>query len=275
MRGHTKYASGIAHLPGRQCIITCSVDGSLRLCHVESSEQIGDKWRDEGDEAGVRTMALFPNGMTLVSGSSDGTVRLWDVEMGKVVLKWKGHTECVTSVCWSRNGEQVVSGDIHGTVRVWDVKNGEPIQGMNPIKTGHEFVYAASYSPEAKTIATGGYNKSGIEIWDAKTGKQIAVLEHTSAVYSVTLFQNDCLLASTSWDGTARLWNLDTNIQVGPPLQHENFIRCAAFSADGKLLSTVCDDNNVYVWDIHAILNTAGLGDLNVSVHAPSTVSLI
>jgi WD40 repeat protein len=201
----------------------------------------------------------------------------------------------VQSVCWSPNDERVVSGSYDGTARVWDVKSGEPVQGLNPIKTGHHSVYAVSYSPKAKTIATGGYSECGIKIWDAKTGKvlstitldfavwslawtsnekkliagspdasirifdtatwqQITVLEgHTSAVDSLTLFQNDRFLASTSWDKTARLWNLDTNLQVGPPLQHEKRADCAAFSADGKLLSTGCNDNNAYVWDIQAI----------------------
>ncbi|KAG2346304.1 WD40 repeat-like protein [Suillus weaverae] len=304
MRGHTSYVSGVAHLPGEQRIITCSFDGSLRLWDLESGAQIGGKWQDEEDEAAVRTMALSPNGKTLASGSQDGTVRLWDVETGKVVVKWKGHTEFVESVCWSPNGERVVSGSCpDGTARVWDVESEEPVEGLNPIKTGHIHVYAVSYSPEATMIATGGFN--GIEIWDAKTGKRlnkikdyddicslawtsdekkliaalgisysirifntatwqpIAVLKgHAHVVHSITLFPNDRLLASTSYDGTARLWNLDTNLQVGPPLQREQGVGCAAFSADGKLLSTGCADENAYVWDVQAILKPAGLEDL-------------
>ncbi|KAG2341148.1 WD40 repeat-like protein, partial [Suillus weaverae] len=250
MRGHTSYVFGVAHLPGGQRIITCSGDGSFRLWDLESGAQIGDEWRDEGDEETLMTTALSPNGKTLASGSYDGTVRLWDVETGKVVVKWKGHTELVWSVCWSPNGERVVSGSQDGTARVWDVKSEEPVKGLNPIKTGHKHVHAVSYSPEATMIATGGYNEHGIKIWDAKTGKlvstikidrtawclawtwdekkliaglgvggsirifdtatwqQIADLEgHTRPVYSITLFQNDRLLASTSWDKTARLWN--------------------------------------------------------------------
>lgn len=340
MRGHTENVCGVAHLPGGQRIVTCSFDGSLRLWDLESGAQIGKEWRDEGDMAGVRAMALSPNGKNIVSGSSDGTVRLWDVETGEVIARCQeGHSDWVTSVCWSPNGERVVSGSYDGTARVWDVISGEPVQGLNPIKTEHEYVGAVSYSPEARMIATGGYNENGIKIWDAKTGEllstitldrsvwslawtsdekkliaglfdssirifgtatwqQIAILEgHTNSVCSLTLFQNDRLLASSSWDKTARLWNLDTilqvgpplqhkqdvknvafyavwnvatNLQVGPPLQHEQDVECVAFSADGKLLSTACDDNNVYVWDIHAILNTASLGDLLNKVYASS-----
>jgi WD40 repeat protein len=287
--------------------MTCSWDGSLRQWDIESGAQIGKEWRDEGDEARIVQLALSPNGRTIVSGSSDGTVRLWNVEMEKVVLKWKGHSDGVESMCWSPDGERVVSGSLDGTARVWDAKTGEPVQGLKLIKTGHEHVFAVSYSPEAKMIATGGYDEDGIEIWDAKTGKrlstieldesvyslawtsdekkliagsassirifdtatwqQIAVLEgHTWTIISLTLFPNDRFLASTSLDKSVRLWNLDTLLQVGPPLQHENSVECAAFSADGKLLSTGCEDNNAYVWDIQAILRAAGLeGLLSIS----------
>ncbi|KAG1901931.1 WD40-repeat-containing domain protein [Suillus fuscotomentosus] len=323
IRGHTLGVTGVAHLPGGQRIITCSVDRSLRLWDLKSGAQIGSEWRDEGDEAAIFAMSLSPNGKTIASGSTDGTVRLWDVKTGKVVVKWKEHTSFVQSVCWSPNGGRVVSGSQDGTARVWDVKSGKPVKGLNPIKTGHEHVHAVSYSPEASMIATGGftYNENGIKIRDAKTGEllstikldrtvwslswtsekkliaglndgsikifdtatwqQIAVLEgHTDVVSSLTLFPNDRLLASASWDGTARLWNLDTNLQIGPPLQHKNDVTCAAFSTDGKLLSTAgWQDEIAYIWDIQAILKTAGLENLlsipDVSANLTPTRHLI
>ncbi|KAG2030380.1 hypothetical protein BDR03DRAFT_974677 [Suillus americanus] len=85
----------------------------------------------------------------------------------------------------------------------------------------------------------------------------------TNAVWAISLSQNERLLASASDDKTARLWNLDTNLPVGPPLQHGNKVHCAALSPDGKVLVTVgCQNKNAYTWDIHAILKKAGLEDL-------------
>ena len=299
MRGHIDWVIGVAHLPDGRRIITCSDNGSLRLWEIESGTQIGDDWRDGGREQ-VCSIALSPNSRTVASGGRDGQVRLWDVETKKVVAKWTGHANCVGSVCWSADGERVVSGSEDGTIRVWDVESGDTLLG--PIRTGHRDVHAVIYSPDTRKIATSGYDRAlkiwdattgnllstikhdeevwslawtsdqkkiitgsyaSIRIFDTATWQQIAILKgHKGSVYSLSLFQNDRLLASVSFDETARLWNLDTNLPVGPPLQHRDIVDSAAISVDGKLLVTGCRDGSAYVWDIHTTLKDAGLEEL-------------
>ncbi|KAG2343264.1 WD40 repeat-like protein [Suillus weaverae] len=299
MQGHTDWVNNVVQLNGGRQIITCSVDGSLRLWDLESGTRIGEDWR-YGNKLGVWSMALSPSGKTVASGCDDGKVRLWDVETRKVIAKWAGHTSVVCALCWSADGNQVASGSWDGTARVWDVESGKNVL---TIKTRHDWVRAVTYSPDATKIATDGRDEDAVKIWDAKRGKllktlkhnnqvyslawtldgkklitgsygsirifdtatwqEIAILEgHTHLVYAISLSQNERLLASASVDKTARLWNLETNLQVGPPLQHENVVRCAALSLDGKLLVTTCEDENAYTWDIHAILKEADLENL-------------
>ncbi|KAJ8587074.1 WD40 repeat-like protein [Rhizopogon salebrosus TDB-379] len=92
---------------------------------------------------------------------------------------------------------------------------------------------------------------------------------HQDPVKALSLFHNDRLLASGSWDETARLWNLDTGLAVGSLLHHEDNVDGAAISADGKLLITSCWDNNAYVWNIDIILKEAGLEDLQSILDVP------
>ncbi|KAG1762784.1 hypothetical protein EDD22DRAFT_1026131 [Suillus occidentalis] len=100
-------------------------------------------------------------------------------------------------------------------------------------------------------------------IFDTATWEQLATLEsHKNYIKAISLSHNNRLLASASWDKTARIWNLDTNLPIGPPLQHKDEVECAAFSANGRVLVTAGRDKNVYAWDIHAILKQAGLEDL-------------
>jgi WD40 repeat protein len=324
MRGHTKSVQGVVPLPGGQLrVITCSFDGSLRLWDLESGAQIGSDWRDDGVKGdtitGVMTIALSPDGKTVASGSQDGTMRLWDIQTRKVIGTRVRHLEHVGSMCWSPDGEELVSGSKDGIAALWMVERGDD-QGWI---TGHNSVYAVSYSPDATMIATSGYDmKEGIKIWDVNrpnfirhpdlpwgkllttiehdrmvwslawtsdgkklvsggngsirifdtdTWQQIATLEgHEDVVHAISLFPNDRLLVSASWDNTARIWDFDRNLQVGPSLNHEHLVNCAAFSADGKLLVTGCDDANAYVWDVHAILKEAGLEDLPRAINTVS-----
>lgn len=296
MQGHTWKVYGVVYLPTGRRIITCSWDGSLRLWDLKSGAQIGEDWRDGEDKERMSTIALSPNGDTVASGSWGGTVRLWSVETGKVIAKWKGHTGGLKSVWWSASGDRVIGGSWDGTVRVWDVENGKTVLG--PIEAGHEYVSVAyspdstkfatagynesgvkiwdaksgellttikhdnsvwslAWTSNGKKLISGSYRI--IRIINTATWQQIAVLQgHTEFVNSISLSQNDNLLVSASNDHTARLWNLDTNLPIGNPLQHEERVRCATLSADGTVLVTGCDDNNAYAWDIQAILRKSG-----------------
>jgi WD40 repeat protein len=302
MQRHSRGVRNVVHLPGGRRIISCSDDGSLRLWDLESGAQIGNDWRDVGDETEVFMTALSPNGNIIASGHSDGMVRLWDVGGEGVITKCIGHTSPVWALCWNADGDRMVTGAEDGKVRVWEVESAETVLG--PIESGHEYVHTVIYSPDKSVIGTGGFADSAVKIWDAETGEllftiehdyevwslawtsdgeklisgsgevsigifdtdtweQVATLEgHEGAVLAMSLFQNDRLLASASWDQTARLWDLDKNLPVGLALQHEADVISAAISVDGKLLVTSCADNNTWVWDIHTVLKDAGLEHL-------------
>ena len=130
----------------------------------------------------------------------------------------------------------------------------------------------------------------------ATGGQEIHVLTgHTGFVFGIAISPNGPILASASWDYTARLWNLENGLPIGLPLQHPDNVQCVSFSTDGKLLATGCwcwhsnadsedsnadsedsnadsedrnadsKDSNAYSWDISGILEEAGLLNPTVS----------
>jgi WD40 repeat protein len=253
--GHTDSVWGVIHLPGGQRIITCSLDGSLRVWDLESGKQIADEWRD-GDSA-VRSIALSPDGKKVVIGSLDSAVRLWDIDTCKVIAKWTGHTRSVGSVCWSRDGRRVLSGSVDGTARQWDVESGETI--LELMETGHVQVWAVIYSPDMTLIATGGWDVPStidgprdysVKIRDAKTGELIATLKgHTSPVGSLAWTKDRKTLVSGSHDYSIRMWDT-TKWEQTTVLQHTFPIFAIAISPNGRILASASMDKTVQLWNL-------------------------
>jgi len=73
----------------------------------------------------VKSLAFFPDGTSLVSGSNDTTIKLWDVQTGGFVKTFHGHTSWVVSVSISADCTMVASGSVDHTIRLWNTQTEE------------------------------------------------------------------------------------------------------------------------------------------------------
>src|SRR5205814_2864515 len=88
-----------------------------RLCHADLVTLTGHTDR-------VTSAAFDPTGSRIVTGSEDGTAKVWDPATGAAVLTFKGHAGGVTAVAFSRDGSRLVTGSRDRTARVWDGEAG-------------------------------------------------------------------------------------------------------------------------------------------------------
>ncbi|NES08242.1 MAG: hypothetical protein F6K22_39030 [Okeania sp. SIO2F4] len=65
----------------------------------------------------VFAVAISKDGKNLVSGSADKTIRLWELETGKLKRTFDGHTDKVWAVAWSQDGKTFASGSADKTIR--------------------------------------------------------------------------------------------------------------------------------------------------------------
>lgn len=105
----------------------------------------------------VNTVAFSPVGEYTVSGGSDNTLRLWDIEIGNNVRTFLGHTDGVAAVAFSPNGKYILSGALDSTVRLWEVSTGKEIRKLKGhtegLFTGDMMagVYSVKFTPDGKS----------------------------------------------------------------------------------------------------------------------------
>ncbi|MFZ1105448.1 MAG: AAA family ATPase, partial [Hyphomicrobiaceae bacterium] len=128
--------------------------------------------RLEGHGGGVRAVAFAPDGHHVVSGSSNRTLRLWEVASG-TSRTLEGHGGGVRAVAFAPDGRHVVSGSDDGTLRLWEVAS-----GASRTLEGHGGpVRAVAFAPDGRHVVSGSYDGT-LRLWEAASGASRALEGH-------------------------------------------------------------------------------------------------
>ncbi|MCC5654213.1 hypothetical protein LC609_31430, partial [Nostoc sp. XA013] len=200
-----------------------------------------------GHEGTVNSVAISPDGQMIVSGSLDGTVRLWDILGNPIGQPFQGHRDSVNSVAISPDGQMIVSGSRDNTIRLWNIQ-GRPIG--KPFDGHQGYVTAVAFSTDGQMIASGSWDKT-VRLWDLG-GNIISqpFYGHEDVIFSVVFSTDSQMIASGSWDNTVRLWDIQGH-PIGKPFWgHEREVYSVAFSPDGQKIVSGSRDRTLRLWDL-------------------------
>ena len=243
----------------------------------------------KGHNGSVWGVAVTPDGKTVVSGSADKTVKVWDLETGHCRATFKDHTDFVRGAAVTPDGKTVVSGSADKTVKVWDLETGhcratfkghtDFVRGVAvtpdgktvvsvsdgstlkvwDLATGHcratfkghtDFVRGVAVTPDGKTVVSGSDDNT-LKVWDLKTGDCRATFEgHTDGVYCVAVAPDGKTVVSGSYANTLKVWDLETGDCRATFEGHTNSIFGLAITPDGKTVVSGSYDNTLKVWDL-------------------------
>lgn len=191
----------------------------------------------------VTSWTFSPDGRTIVSGSRDTTVRIWNALTGAEKLPaLRGHRDEIEQVIFSPDGTKLVSASKDATIRIWEVLTHEE---SLPSLRGHESaVLSIAFSPDGMKIASGSLDKT-IRVWDFNTGTvALPPLQgHSSGVSCVKFSLDGLKIISASEDNTIRIWDATTGREVIAPIHQALPYYLDQLSYDGRYIVLISKNN--------------------------------
>lgn len=275
--GHLGALKSVAWSRDGRWLISASGDSTARLWDIAGGTNGAVL---EGHTNSLNTAAFSPDGRLAVTAGNDNTARLWEVPSGKPGPVLLGHDEFVNMAAFDPSGKLVVTASDDKTARIWDAATGRclrvldglagPIQGTplpasrkggvpeganarargNAGEAVPNTVSGADidFSPDG-ALAASVVDSNAVLVRKIPSNEDVMTLRgHTDRVTGVLFSPGGDLLATTSRDGTARLWDARTWTRRAELRGHAGPITGSQYSGDGLRFVTFGDDGTARVW---------------------------
>ena len=198
------------------------------------------------EENAIRSVAVTPNGQTVVTGDDKGKIQVWNGITGKLEKTLAADEDRIKTVVISADGNTIVSGGEDSTVKVWNRGTGK----LERTLKGHEEeVNSLALSANGNAIVSGSGDRK-IKIWNKNTGQLERTLEgHEEGVKSVAISDDGRTIVSGGQDKRVKIWDGRSGKLLKTMKGHEEEVRSVAISTDGRTIVSGGGDKTIKVWD--------------------------
>ncbi|ODH34002.1 hypothetical protein ACO22_03225 [Paracoccidioides brasiliensis] len=240
IEGDGEVVTSLSITPSASHLVICSRSLSMRIFSLAQSDEPSlsiqpDLLRTlKPHTAPVVTSAIDATGTLLATGSSDGSIKIWDVRRGYVTHTFHGHGGVISALCFFEAATSNTADEGSDNKKSQRLKRSSNIDAeMNTV--GFRL---ASASEEGK-----------IRVWDLHKRKSIASLDsHVSVVRSLSFSTSENALLSASRDKTLILWDARTwkTRRIIPALE---CVEAAGFLSDESLCYSGGENGRLRIWD--------------------------
>lgn len=197
----------------------------------------------EGHAGPINALAFLEDGR-LISGSSDASVRVWDLADPQSASVWSGHTDEVHQLL--AVGGYVFAAALDGSIVRWTIADG----ASTPLQGHQGEVLQIRAAPDGSRIVSVGADRR-VRVWNVESPSDPLVLRgHDEPVHAAALGRNG-VLATGGEDRRIFLWDLSAEHPDEAPrvlVGHEQSVTALAFTRDPEVLASSSNDQSVRLW---------------------------
>ncbi|KAM6375116.1 WD repeat-containing protein 48 isoform 3-T4 [Alca torda] len=205
--------------PALNRLFTAGRDSIIRIWSVNQHKQDPYIASMEHHTDWVNDIVLCCNGKTLISASSDTTVKVWNAHKGFCMSTLRTHKDYVKALAYAKDKELVASAGLDRQIFLWDVNTLTALTASNNTVTtsslsgNKDSIYSLAMNQMGTVIVSGSTEKVSknlvLRVWDPRTCAKLMKLKgHTDNVKALLLNRDGTQCLSGSSDGTIRLWSL-------------------------------------------------------------------
>jgi katanin p80 WD40 repeat-containing subunit B1 len=213
---HAAEVSCLSISPRSQKVLaTAGNEGKINIWNISDPSAASNVWTlsSGGSSAGASgrpvTECLCFDGdeQCVVSGSSNGSVKVFDLNEGKLARNLKGHQVNVSSLHYHPHGEIIASGSADATMKVWDARQKSCIQTYSAHTARLNCV---RFSPDGRWVASSA-NDGQILLWDLNAGKLLQKVRTPQSAHTTQFEFNpaEFLMAAVTSSKAVRLFDLE------------------------------------------------------------------
>lgn len=239
-QAHTKDVTRIVFAPESERFLTVSIDGWVHWWDYRFQRQ-------QGMSAGVPlfSAAISPTGRELAAGGQDGKLRVWDTVTGVLLHVLEGQSDAISACVWLRPG-LVIAGGSDGNMRVWEVDARRCIRQHK----GHAaHISQLLRGPSGNWYLTASWDQT-VKVWNTHHRERFAFPAGNRAVTSIVMTDDGRLLAASYWDGSVRVWDVDTGKVKEEFQAHEECLIGCSLVAGSRFLVTADQEGRLRSWSV-------------------------
>ena len=219
--------------------------------------------------SGNRSIAFPPDGSKIATVSKDSIVKIWNSQNGELMHSLEGHSDYVEIIVFSFDGNKIATASRDGITKIWNAQNGKLIHKLGE-DIGH--INAIVFSPDGSKIVTASSDGT-TKMWNAQNGKLTYTLGGHDSVVSIVAFSPDgSKIATASYDKITKIWDVHGGKLMHALTGHNDGVVDIAFSPDGSKIATASEDNSSKIWDTQngkLIHTLSAYGPVNAVAFSP------